>query len=247
MDRDVHYFDHDKFFFFLEVSPGLLLDATTFVSRSMINHEDTFGNCYATTIDGSFPPAWVGIGNAYAAQGEGDQAMAAFRSGARLCHLPPLYIGMEYMQTHNYKLAEQKKREKKKRSGLSRGREKEEEENLDFFPRCAICRPVSFVARSYALCIPFGTGYRTISSKARYADTDKLGNPCTMISLWCIWENTFRMFQKAISCYEKALAVSTQNFSAFAGLAYTYHLQDNFDAAITYYHKVSLRVNCDYN
>lgn len=33
------------------------------------------------------------------------------------------------------------------------------------------------------------------------------------------------MFQKAISCYEKALAVSTQNFSAFAGLAYTYHLQ----------------------
>lgn len=38
----------------------------------------------ATTIDGSFPPAWVGIGNAYAAQSEGDQAMAAFRSGARL-------------------------------------------------------------------------------------------------------------------------------------------------------------------
>lgn len=46
MDRDVHYFDHDKFFFFLELSPGFLLDATTFVSRSMINHEDTFGNCY---------------------------------------------------------------------------------------------------------------------------------------------------------------------------------------------------------
>ncbi|RWV90970.1 hypothetical protein BHE74_00034074 [Ensete ventricosum] len=140
MDRDVHYFDHDKFFFFLEVSPGLLSDATTSVSRSMINHEDTFEllefnflkifaaiinniifvlHAYvacihvhallrwfiwfdfyihllkvqmhlmtmcskATTIDGSFPPAWVGIGNAYAAQGEGDQAMAAFRSGARL-------------------------------------------------------------------------------------------------------------------------------------------------------------------
>ncbi|URE36291.1 Tetratricopeptide repeat [Musa troglodytarum] len=67
----------------------------------------------ATTIDGSFPPAWVGIGNAYAAQSEGDQAMAAFRSGARLfpgCHLPALYIGMEYMRTHNYKLAEQAKK-----------------------------------------------------------------------------------------------------------------------------------------
>ncbi|RRT67440.1 hypothetical protein B296_00018509 [Ensete ventricosum] len=99
MDRDVHYFDHDKFFFFLEVSPGLLSDATTFVSRSMINHEDTFGNCYATTIDGSFPPAWVGIGNAYAAQGEGDQAMAAFRSGARFFSL--LHLG-SYLEFESY-------------------------------------------------------------------------------------------------------------------------------------------------
>ncbi|RZS17387.1 hypothetical protein BHM03_00049528 [Ensete ventricosum] len=40
-----------------------------------------------------------------------------------------------------------KKGEKKKRSGLDRGREKEEEgeeeENLDFIPRCAIRRPIS--------------------------------------------------------------------------------------------------------
>lgn len=38
----------------------------------------------ATTLDGTFPPAWIGIGNAYAAQSEGEQAMAAFRTGARL-------------------------------------------------------------------------------------------------------------------------------------------------------------------
>lgn len=38
----------------------------------------------ATSIDGSFPPAWIGSGNAYAAQEESDQAMAAFRTGARL-------------------------------------------------------------------------------------------------------------------------------------------------------------------
>ncbi|RRT41773.1 hypothetical protein B296_00024954 [Ensete ventricosum] len=42
-----------------------------------------------------------------------------------------------------------KKREKKKRSGLSRGREKEEE-NLDFFSCCAIRRPISRVTRPVA-------------------------------------------------------------------------------------------------
>ncbi|KAK9286485.1 hypothetical protein L1049_014883 [Liquidambar formosana] len=64
----------------------------------------------ATNLDGTFPPAWIGFGNAYAAQEEGDQAMSAYRTAARLfpgCHLPTLYIGMEYMRTHSFKLAEQ--------------------------------------------------------------------------------------------------------------------------------------------
>ena len=38
----------------------------------------------ATGLDGTFPPAWIGTGIAYAAQEEGDQAMAAFRTAARL-------------------------------------------------------------------------------------------------------------------------------------------------------------------
>lgn len=38
----------------------------------------------ATGLDGAFPPAWIGTGIAYAAQEEGDQAMAAFRTAARL-------------------------------------------------------------------------------------------------------------------------------------------------------------------
>lgn len=41
-------------------------------------------NSKATTLDGTFAPAWIGYGNAYAAQEEGDQAMSAYRTGARL-------------------------------------------------------------------------------------------------------------------------------------------------------------------
>ncbi|KAF9621856.1 hypothetical protein IFM89_028444 [Coptis chinensis] len=86
----------------------------------------------ATTLDGTFLPAWIGHGNAFAAQEEGDQAMSSFRTAAR-----------------------------------------------------------SFPGK----------------------------------------------YHEAVSYYEKALAISTRSLSTYAGLAYTYHLQDNYDAAITYYHK----------
>ncbi|XP_058078936.1 anaphase-promoting complex subunit 6-like [Magnolia sinica] len=46
-----------------------------------------------------------------------------------------------------------------------------------------------------------------------------------------------RMYNETFSYYEKALALSTRSLSTYAGLAYTHHLQDNFNSAITYYHK----------
>ncbi|KAF9596559.1 hypothetical protein IFM89_012290 [Coptis chinensis] len=68
-------------------------------------------------------------GNAFAAQEEGDQAISSFRTAARSfpglnldilfvrCHLPTLYIGMEYMRTHNLKL----EKEMQFRHGDSKG------------------------------------------------------------------------------------------------------------------------------
>ena len=59
-------------------------------------------------LDPRFAPAWLGFGNAFAAQDESEQAMAAYRSASRLfqgSHLPLLYIGMEYLRTNNLALA----------------------------------------------------------------------------------------------------------------------------------------------
>ncbi|XP_052171556.1 anaphase-promoting complex subunit 6-like [Diospyros lotus] len=66
-------------------------------------------------------------------------------------------------------------------------------------------------------------------------------------SLSEMWESTvvnlvhalrkLKRYREAITCYEKALAISTRSLSTYAGLAYTITLQDNFTAAITYYHK----------
>lgn len=64
----------------------------------------------ASQLDIHFGPAWLGFGHSFAVEGEHDQAMAAYRTAARLmsgCHLPLLYIGMEYVATNNVSMAQQ--------------------------------------------------------------------------------------------------------------------------------------------
>lgn len=63
----------------------------------------------ATTLDRVYGPAWLAFGHAFAADNEHDQAMAAYFTASQLmkgCHLPILYIGLEYGLTNNSKLAE---------------------------------------------------------------------------------------------------------------------------------------------
>ena len=63
----------------------------------------------ATTLDRIFGPAWIAYGHSFAAENEHDQAMAAYFKAAQQmkgCHLPLLYIGMEYSLTNNPKIAE---------------------------------------------------------------------------------------------------------------------------------------------
>ncbi|KAK2145256.1 hypothetical protein LSH36_692g03045 [Paralvinella palmiformis] len=63
----------------------------------------------ATSVDRVFGPAWLAFGHSFATENEHDQAMAAYFTASQLmkgCHLPVLYIGLEYGLTNNAKLAE---------------------------------------------------------------------------------------------------------------------------------------------
>ena len=62
----------------------------------------------ANRIDKHFAASWIAFGHSFAAVDESDQAMAAYRTAARLfpgCHLANLFIGMEYLRTNNLKTA----------------------------------------------------------------------------------------------------------------------------------------------
>ncbi|XP_060209255.1 anaphase-promoting complex subunit 6 isoform X3 [Lycium barbarum] len=175
----------------------------------------------ATSLDGTFASAWIGYGNAYAAQEEGDQAMSAYRTAARLFpgyHLPTLYIGMEYMRTHSFKLAEQ------------------------FFMQAeSICPSDPLVYNELGVVAYHMKEYK---KAVRWFEKTLAHIPSSLSEMW---ESTvinlahalrkLKRYNEAIENYERALALSTRSLSTYAGLAYTYHLQNNYTAAITYYHK----------
>lgn len=64
----------------------------------------------ATQLSPRYAPAWIAYGHAFAAQDESDQALAAYRTAARLfpgLHEPVLGMGREYQHMNNHMLAEQ--------------------------------------------------------------------------------------------------------------------------------------------
>lgn len=64
----------------------------------------------ATILDQRYAPAWIGFGHTFAAEGESDQAIAAYSTVARLCqgsHLPQLFLGMQEIAVGNLTVAKE--------------------------------------------------------------------------------------------------------------------------------------------
>lgn len=62
----------------------------------------------ASLLDPHFGPAWIGFAHTFAAEGEGDQAIAAYSTAARLfpgTHLPQLFLGMQELALDNLVIA----------------------------------------------------------------------------------------------------------------------------------------------
>lgn len=62
----------------------------------------------ASLMDPHFGPAWIGFAHTFAAEGEGDQAIAAYSTAARLfqgTHLPQLFLGMQELSLDNLAIA----------------------------------------------------------------------------------------------------------------------------------------------
>lgn len=179
----------------------------------------------AAKLDHTFVPAWIGFGNAFAAQDESDQAMAAYRTAARLfpsAHLPLLYTGMEYLRTNNLSLA------------------------LHFVREAHRLNPMDALVHNEWGVILYRRGHFR-EAAARFEKVLGLASASNKACTLVRWEATMvnlahccrktGRFREAIAWYERALGLCTQKSGTYVALAFTHHLCGDLDRAIEYYHR----------
>jgi anaphase-promoting complex subunit 6 len=174
----------------------------------------------ATVLDKDFGAAWLAFGHVFAAEAEPDQALAAYRTAARLLvgsHIPPLCIGMELIRSNNPSLG------------------------LDFAVKAFKMRPEDpLILNEIGVCLIRGNQFEKAADHFVRA-LDLIGSRVTEF-----WEPTLfnlghcyrkmRQYDLADKYYSTALSLSPHNSSTHTALGLTCHLQGKLDQAIEHYH-----------
>ncbi|RWS30705.1 cell division cycle protein 16-like isoform X1 [Leptotrombidium deliense] len=180
----------------------------------------------ATTLDNVFGPAWLLYGHSFAVESEHDQAMAAYFKASHLmkgCHLPLLYIGLEYGLTDNTKLAEK------------------------FFNQALVIAPDDpFVLHELGVISYQNQDY--VSAERHFNQALSLiKRKKDITSLPEKWEpllnnmghvlRKLRKYEEALQFHREALVLSPQNPSSYSAIGYVYSLMCQWNTAVEYFHK----------
>lgn len=195
----------------------------------------------ATSLDNVFGPAWLVYGHSFAVEREHDQAMAAYFRAYHLmrgCHLPLLFIGVEYGRANDCKLAEK------------------------FLSQAKSVAPEDpFVLHEYGV-----VHYRNRDHKAAlecFKEAEMILQHVNS-SLSIKWTNSDRFKQKwepllnnightlrqlgrydeAIEYHQKALTLVQANASTYSSLGFLNALKEQWDQALEYLNNaLSIRYN----
>lgn len=175
----------------------------------------------ATTLEPPFLSGWIAYGHSFSLQDESDQAIAAYRTAARLFegnHAALLFIGMEYAKSGNSLLAQQ------------------------FFQQAMLMHVKDPMVYNEMGVIAFRDGlyedavslFLQTLEKARGHNLEEW-EP-TLFNLGHAFRKVLR-YDDAIHYYEMALSVSAKKYSVESALGFTHHLKGDLDKAIEYYHR----------
>ncbi|KAF5896364.1 cell division cycle protein 16, partial [Clarias magur] len=193
----------------------------------MVGHKNEHARRYlskATTLERTYGPAWIAYGHSFAVESEHDQAMAAYFTAAQLmkgCHLPMLYIGLEYGLTNNPKLAER------------------------FFSQALSIAPEDpFVIHEVAV-VAFQNGDWKTAEKMFLDALDKIkaiGNEVTVDKWEPLLNNLghvcrkLKKYEQALEYHRQALVLVPQHASTYSAIGYVHSLMGDFENAIDYFH-----------
>uniref|UniRef100_A0A8C5EJB3 Cell division cycle 16 homolog (S. cerevisiae) n=1 Tax=Gouania willdenowi TaxID=441366 RepID=A0A8C5EJB3_GOUWI len=193
----------------------------------MVGHKNEHARRYlskATTLERTYGPAWIAYGHSFAVESEHDQAMAAYFTAAQLmkgCHLPMLYIGLEYGLTNNSKLAER------------------------FFSQALSIAPEDpFVIHEVAV-VAFQNGDWKTAERFFLDAMEKIkaiGNEVTVDKWEPLLNNLghvcrkLKKYDQALEYHRQALVLIPQHASTYASIGYVHSLMGDFESAIDYFH-----------
>jgi len=186
----------------------------------------------ATHLDRLFGPAWLAYGHSFAVENEHDQAMAAYFKANQLmrgCHLPLLYIGLEYSLTNNQALAE------------------------TFFSQALEVAPHDpFVLHELGVTAYNNQNYETAERYLSDAllkvesinKTSRTGASCGLADKWESLLNNLGhtcrklgRYQEALSFHQQALVLFPLNPSTYSAIGYVQTLTNDLTAAVESFHK----------
>ncbi|KAI4886077.1 hypothetical protein NFI96_030131 [Prochilodus magdalenae] len=193
----------------------------------MVGHKNEHARRYlskATTLERTYGPAWIAYGHSFAVESEHDQAMAAYFTAAQLmkgCHLPMLYIGLEYGLTNNPKLAER------------------------FFSQALSIAPEDpFVIHEIAV-VAFQNGDWKTAEKYFLDAMEKIkaiGSEVTVDKWEPLLNNLghvcrkLKKYEQALEYHRQALVLVPQHASTYSAIGYVHSLMGDFESAIDYFH-----------
>lgn len=179
----------------------------------------------ATSLERVYGPAWLSFGHSFAAEGEHDQAMAAYFTASKLmprCHLPLLYIGLEYGKTHNPTLAER------------------------FLTQALTLSPDDPFVKQEMGVIVYQNGDHIAAEKFFREALHKVQVTSGGI-LSETWEPLLNnlahacrkrgKYQEALRCHQQALVLVPNKASTFSAVGFVHSLMGNLSEAIDYFHK----------
>uniref|UniRef100_G1SV62 Cell division cycle 16 n=1 Tax=Oryctolagus cuniculus TaxID=9986 RepID=G1SV62_RABIT len=198
----------------------------------MVGHKNEHARRYlskATTLEKTYGPAWIAYGHSFAVESEHDQAMAAYFTAAQLmkgCHLPMLYIGLEYGLTNNSKLAER------------------------FFGQALSIAPEDPFVMHEVGVVAFQNGEWKTAEKWFLDALEKIkaiGNEVTVDKWEPLLNNLghvcrkLKKYAEALDYHRQALVLIPQNASTYSAIGYIHSLMGNFENAVDYFHTADIK------
>ncbi|CAG0893647.1 unnamed protein product, partial [Darwinula stevensoni] len=210
----------------LKKSPDLFYLAHQLVDQFPTQAESWRYLQKTTSMKKSLGEAWLLYGHAFASESEHDQAMAAYfkaYQSMKGCHLPLLYVGLEYGLTNAPRMAE------------------------SFFKQALDIAPWDPYALSEMGSIAFHSGQHEKAERLLREALVQVEASCEKHPIPDTWEPLFNnlghvyrklvKYDEALQYHSKALLLRPRNASTLSAIGFIHALKGEMNEAIEYLHR----------